>query len=92
MNIFEMKNTELVKEFNRYVREHPEFAEDIPKNAVVVMQLEGDRKYNQWSRKLAQSHAEEGQPIVYVRIQKLKPLRPLKSCDLPEDGKWTKRE
>lgn len=75
VNIFEVQNTDLVKEFNRYVREHPEFADDIPQNAVVVMQLEGDRKFNQWSRKLARSHAEKGQPIVYVRIQKLKPLR-----------------
>ena len=75
VNIFEMKNTELIKEFDRYVREHPAFADDIPKNAVVVMQLEGDRKFNQWSRKLAETHAEEGQPIVYVRIKKLKPFR-----------------
>ena len=41
MSIYERKNTQLIKEFNRYVREHPEFADDIPKNAVVVMQLEG---------------------------------------------------
>ncbi len=75
MNIFEKKNTELVKEFNRYVREHPEFADDIPKNAVVVMQLAGDRKFNEWSRKLAKSHATEDQPIVYIQIRKLKPLR-----------------
>jgi hypothetical protein len=75
MNIFEIKNTELVREFNRYVREHPKFADDIPKNAVVVMQLEGDSKFNQWSRKLGQSHTGDGQPVVYVRIQKLKPVR-----------------
>jgi Family of unknown function (DUF5647) len=75
MNVHERKNTELVKEFNRYVREHPEFAEDIPKNAVVVMQLAGDKKFNQWSRKLAKTHAQEGQAIVYVHVQKLKPLR-----------------
>jgi len=72
---FEIKNTELIKEFDRYVREHPEFADGIPRNAVVVMQLEGDRSFNQWSRKLAEIHAEEGQPVVYVRIKKLKPLR-----------------
>jgi len=39
MNIYERKNTELIKEFDRYVREHPEFADDIPKNAV-LLQLE----------------------------------------------------
>ena len=75
MNVYEKKNSELIKEFNRYVREHPEFADDIPKNAIVVMQLEKDARFNQWSRKLAKAHAAHGQPIVYVHIQKLRPLR-----------------
>ena len=75
MNIYERKNTELIREFNRYVREHPEFADDIPKNAVVVMQLEGDAKFNQWSRRLAKRHARNGQPVVCIRISKLRPLR-----------------
>jgi Family of unknown function (DUF5647) len=57
MNIYERKNTELIKEFDRYVREHPEFADDIPNNAVVVMQLEGNAMFNQWSRRLAVAHA-----------------------------------
>jgi len=30
MNVFEQKNAELVTEFDRYVREHPDFAERIP--------------------------------------------------------------
>jgi hypothetical protein len=34
MNVFEQKNTELVAEFDRYVREHPDFAERIPDNAL----------------------------------------------------------
>lgn len=75
MNIYERKNSELIKEFDRYVREHPEFADDIPKNAIVVMQLERDARFNQWSRKLAKSHAIKGQPIVHVRIHKLRPMR-----------------
>jgi hypothetical protein len=33
MNVLEQKNAELVTEFDRYVREHPDFAERIPKNA-----------------------------------------------------------
>jgi len=75
VNVYEKKNSELIKEFNRYVREHPEFADDIPKNAIVVMQLEKDPRFNHWSRKLATAHVAHGQPIVYVHIQKLKPLR-----------------
>jgi hypothetical protein len=39
------------------------------------MQLEKEPRFNQWSRKLAKAHAADGQPIVYVHIQKLKPLR-----------------
>jgi hypothetical protein len=34
MNVFEQKNAELVTEFDRYVREHPDFAERIPYNAL----------------------------------------------------------
>jgi hypothetical protein len=75
MNLMERKNTELVKEFNTYVREHPEFAEQIPDNAVIIMQLEGDEEFNQWSHKLAESHHEEERPIVHVRIKKIKPVR-----------------
>ena len=75
MNIYERKNTELIKELDRYVREHPEFADDIPKNAVVVMQLERNAKFNQWSRRLAKIHAKNGQPIVYIHIRKRRPLR-----------------
>jgi hypothetical protein len=75
MNMMERKNTELVKEFNTYVREHPEFVEQIPDNAVIIMQLEGDEEFNQWSLKLAGSHQEEGRPVVYVRIKKIKPVR-----------------
>jgi len=39
------------------------------------MQLEGNAKFNQWSRRLAKGHASNSQPIVYVQIRKLKPLR-----------------
>lgn len=75
MNIFEKKNTDLIKEFNRYIREHPGFAEAIPKGAIVTMQLEGDDDFNAWSRRLAESQQEEGQPITYIRIKRIRPIR-----------------
>ncbi len=75
MNIMERRNMELIKEFKRYVREHPEFAESIPDNALAVMQLEGDEEFNEWSRGMAKKHAEEGQPVVYIRIKKIRPIR-----------------
>jgi hypothetical protein len=69
------KNSMLVKEFDHYILEHPEFADEIPDDALVVMQLAGDEEFNRWSRELAQSQAEAGQPIVYVRVKRLGAIR-----------------
>ena len=70
------KNSMLVKEFDRYIIEHPEFADAIPHNALVVMQIDGDDEFNAWAKKAsAVSAAEEGNPIVYVTIKELKPIR-----------------
>jgi len=75
MNIMERKNTDLIKEFNRYIREHPYFADNIPNNAVLIMQLEGDVEFNKWSLRLGKSHAENSQSVIYVRIKRIKPIR-----------------
>ena len=75
MNVFEQKNAELVTEFDRYVREHPDFSERIPDNALVTMLVEGDDEFNRWSREGAKQQAEKGQPIVYVKIKRIQPIR-----------------
>lgn len=72
---FTDKNSMLIKEFDRYVLEHPEFADKIPNNALVVMQIEGDEEFNNWARETARSVAEKDNPIVYVIITELKPVR-----------------
>jgi len=69
------KNSMLVKEFDRYILEHPEFSDKIPDNALVVMQIEEDEEFNNWAREVAQSIAEKDNPIVYVTITELKPVR-----------------
>lgn len=72
---FVEKNSMLVKEFDRYIIEHPEFADGIPDNALVVMQIEGDEEFNNWARVTARSVAEKDTSIVYVTITELKPVR-----------------
>ena len=62
-------------EFDRYVREHPEFAEQIPDGALVAVLLEGDEEFNRWSPDGARRQAEQGQPIVYVKIKQQEPVR-----------------
>ena len=74
-NRFVDKNTMLVREFDRYVLEHPEFAEKIPDNALVVMQIAGDDEFNGWARRTARGMAEKDNPIVYVTVTELKPVR-----------------
>ena len=75
MNVFEQKNAELVTEFDRYVREHPEFADRIPNNALVAMLVEGDQEFNRWSQEGAKRQAEKEQRIVYVTIKRIQPIR-----------------
>ncbi len=72
---FTEKNTMLVGEFDKYIVEHPEFAEKIPDNALVVMQIEGDEDFNKWARELAESVADGENPVVYVTVTELKPVR-----------------
>lgn len=73
--ILEKKHAILVTEFDRYIVEHPEFAERIPKNAQIVLQVEGDEEYNEWIRELSEKQKEPDQPVIYVRIKGLKPVR-----------------
>jgi hypothetical protein len=69
------KNTMLVSEFDKYIIGHPEFAESIPDNALVVMQIEGDEEFNKWARELAKGVVDSENPAVYVTVTELKPVR-----------------
>ncbi len=62
-------------EFDRYVREHPDFAVRLPDNALVAMLVEGDEEFNRWSQEGTKRQAETGQPVVYVKIKKIQPIR-----------------
>jgi len=65
---FTETNNILVKEFDKYIIEHPEFADNIPNNALVIMQYEGDDAFNQWARNAAEQAVEKGNPIVYITV------------------------
>ena len=73
IEILERKHAIFVTEFDRYVAEHPEFAVNIPRDAQIVIQLEDDEEYNEWSRKLAEKQREKDQRVVYVTVKGLKP-------------------
>lgn len=73
MNTYERRNSLLGLEFDRYMREHPEFSERIPDDAQVVLLLEGDEEFNRWSTRIGKEQVERGQPVVYITIKKLGP-------------------
>ena len=75
ISILGKKHAILVTEFDRYVVEHPEFAVNIPRDAQIVLQVEGDEEYNDWSMQLAERQREPSQSVVYVKVKGLKPAK-----------------
>ena len=57
MNIYEKRNSLLGMEFDRYLREHPEFLDKIPENAQIILLLEGDEDFNKWSLRVGKEQA-----------------------------------
>jgi len=66
MNFLKMLSTE----FHRYLMENEEQAGDLPANALVVFQVEGETGFNLWHKETSLRNREEGQPISYVYVRK----------------------
>ena len=65
------KNINLGIEFSEYIFEHPELEENIPKGAQVVLLPKYDKELSDYNLVIAEKQREKGQPVVYVRIEKL---------------------
>ena len=57
-------------EFHRYLMEHEALSENIPANALLVFQVEGEEEFNKWHESLSLKNRETGQPAVYVSVKK----------------------
>ena len=64
-------NISLSIEFSKYIFEHPEFDDKIPKGAQVVLLPEYDEDLSAYNLRIAEGQREKGQPVVYVRIEQL---------------------
>jgi hypothetical protein len=60
-------------EFNKYLVEHPEVADKIPNDALVVILPDDDPALSRRNLSLARRHREKNQAVVYVRVKKLAP-------------------
>lgn len=58
----------LTTEFDRYLSEHPEVAEQSPPNAQIVLLRDDDPEVSHKNREVAVAKWESGQPAVYAHI------------------------
>jgi len=74
------KNVTLSTEFNKYLIEHPEFAEQIPDEAVVILLPADDPELCQENLQLAERNKAIDdildRPVIHVKIERLAPPPP----------------
>ena len=68
------KNLILSHEFDLYVLEHPEILKEIPDHSKIVLLPEDDPELAEINLKMAEEKQEPKQPIVLIRLERLKPL------------------
>lgn len=80
MNTFyQAKLNELMTEFTRYLIENPDFGEQIPQGAQVVLLDRRDPSYSQQAiQYAAQSKTKDDdpkRPVVYIEVTEMRPIR-----------------
>jgi hypothetical protein len=68
------RNLDLIFEFEKYVLEHPEITEKIPRDAVVFMKVAGDQKFNRWSERQAKKQVKPGASLISITVKKMGPV------------------
>lgn len=63
----------LSSEFSRYILGHPELEKQIPLDAQIVFLLNDDEEFNKHSMEVARSQREKDQPVVFIRVEGLRP-------------------
>ncbi len=69
------KNQQLSTEFELYLLEHPEIEEQIPNNSLIVLIPEYDPELSKMNLEIASKSREKSQPLVYVKVQRLRKSR-----------------
>ena len=67
MKRYEEINSTLLYLFDKWMIEDPRRMEHMPANAVVILQVEGYKSFNEWAKKISLAHPlEKGQKVVYA--------------------------
>jgi len=74
-----IKHDELLTEFNRYVMTHPEFLNNIPDQALIVLLDPEDHEFNRYNlERMRNARRNDDLPnrtVIYVDVGKLAPVQ-----------------
>lgn len=70
-----IRSLTLIHEFERYIHDHPNFADRIPYGAQVVLLPTYDDDLRRYNFQNAELNREKGQPVIFVEIDELRPAR-----------------
>jgi len=65
------RNQQLSTEFDLYLLDHPDIADQIPDSALVVFVPAFDKGLARRNRTIARKSRAPGQPLVYVQIERM---------------------
>ena len=68
------RNLDLIFEFEKYVLEHPEIAEKIPRDAVVFVKVAGDEKFKSLEWAPGEKAGQERAPLISVMVKRMGPV------------------
>jgi hypothetical protein len=57
-------------EFDKYILEDKKILDSIPKNSIIIFQIDGEHDFNDWHKKISLQNAEKDQPVIYFNIEK----------------------
>jgi hypothetical protein len=67
------RNIELSAEFSRYLFEHPEIEDKIPRDAEIILLPEYDEELKEFNLGMGKNIEAEGGKIVYISIKEIRP-------------------
>ena len=69
MKVYSQFVAMLGSEFHRYMMQHPGKVKQVPRNALVIFQVEGEEAFNRWSKETSLKDREESQPVIYISVK-----------------------
>jgi len=74
----------LSTEFHKYLMENKEFASNVPGNALVIFQVDGEEDFNNWHKTTSLKNREEGQTVICVNVKKWRRHSSIEELNLVE--------